>query len=67
MTPNEWRAVFNLPPIDGGDLPIRRLDTAAVDEDGTTISDDEPEEPAEDPDESDPEETEEDQEDDQRE
>lgn len=28
MTPNEWRAVFNLPPVDGGDIPIRRLDTA---------------------------------------
>lgn len=32
MTPNEWRAVFNLPPVEGGDVPIRRLDTAAVDE-----------------------------------
>ena len=31
MTPNEWRAVFNLPPVEGGDVPIRRLDTAAVD------------------------------------
>jgi hypothetical protein len=30
MTPNEWRAVFNLIPVDGGDTPIRRLDTAAV-------------------------------------
>lgn len=30
MTPNEWRAAFNLAPIDGGDVPIRRLDTAEV-------------------------------------
>ena len=30
MTPNEWRAVFNLPPVEGGDMPIRRLDTAEV-------------------------------------
>lgn len=30
MTPNEWRAVLNLPPIQGGDEPIRRLDTAVV-------------------------------------
>ena len=27
LTPNEWRAVFNLSPVDGGDNPIRRLDT----------------------------------------
>jgi len=27
MTPNEWREVFNLAPIEGGDVPIRRLDT----------------------------------------
>lgn len=30
MTPNEWRAAMNLPPIEGGDVPIRRLDTAEV-------------------------------------
>ena len=30
LTPNEWREVLNLSPIDGGDLPIRRLDTALV-------------------------------------
>ena len=30
MTPNEWRAVFNLAPVPGGDEPIRRLDTAPV-------------------------------------
>lgn len=28
LTPNEWRGVFNLSPVDGGDVPIRRLDTA---------------------------------------
>lgn len=31
MTPNEWRRTLNLPPIEGGDVPIRRLDTAEVD------------------------------------
>lgn len=30
LTPNEWRATFNLAPVPGGDKPIRRLDTAAV-------------------------------------
>jgi len=30
MTPNEWRAIFNLEPIEGGDTPIRRLDTEEV-------------------------------------
>lgn len=30
LTPNEWRAVFNLAPVEGGDKPIRRLDTAEV-------------------------------------
>lgn len=29
MTPNEWRDAIGLPPIAGGDEPIRRLDTAA--------------------------------------
>lgn len=32
LTPNEWRLIFNLAPIDGGDVPIRRLDTAEVNE-----------------------------------
>lgn len=31
LTPNEWRGAFNLAPVAGGDEPIRRLDTAAVD------------------------------------
>lgn len=30
LTPNEWRTALNLGPIKGGDEPIRRLDTAAV-------------------------------------
>ena len=34
MTPNEWRKVLNLAPIEGGDKPIRRLDTAPVTEGG---------------------------------
>lgn len=32
MTINEWRLGCNLPPIDGGDKLIRRLDAAPVDE-----------------------------------
>jgi HK97 family phage portal protein len=31
LTPNEWRQMFNLSPVEGGDKPIRRLDTAQVD------------------------------------
>ncbi len=31
MTPNEWRAVMNMAPVEGGDAPIRRLDTQVVD------------------------------------
>ncbi len=30
MTPNEWRETMNMAPIDGGDQPIRRLDTQVV-------------------------------------
>jgi len=32
MSPNEWRATFNMAPAPGGDVYIRRLDTAAIDE-----------------------------------
>ena len=39
MTPNEWRKVFNMPPIPGGDAPIRRLDTAPVKEGGENDED----------------------------
>lgn len=30
LTPNEWRATMNLPPLEGGDKAVRRLDTAVV-------------------------------------
>lgn len=30
MTPNEWRRIMNMPLLDGGDEPIRRLDTVPV-------------------------------------
>lgn len=30
MTPNEWRETMNMAPIEGGDVPIRRLDTQVV-------------------------------------
>ncbi len=30
LTVNEWRETMGLPPVPGGDTPIRRLDTAAV-------------------------------------
>lgn len=38
MTPNEWRKVFNLAPLPGGDKPIRRLDTAVVEEIGGNVN-----------------------------
>ncbi len=31
MTPNEWRTVMNMAPLEDGDKPIRRLDTQVVD------------------------------------
>ncbi len=30
LLPNEWRETLNLPPIEGGDEPLRRLDTQTV-------------------------------------
>ena len=30
LTPNEWRSIMNLGPIEGGEDPIRRLDTQPV-------------------------------------
>ncbi|MCM1468785.1 MAG: phage portal protein, partial [Alistipes sp.] len=30
LTPNEWRSLLGLAPIEGGDQPIRRLDTQVV-------------------------------------
>lgn len=38
LTPNEWRAAFNLAPVDGGDEPIRRLDTAPTKQIGEEAS-----------------------------
>lgn len=32
LTPNEWREVLNLPPVEGGNQVVRRLDTAVVNE-----------------------------------
>ncbi len=46
LTPNEWRKIMNLAPVEGGDKPIRRLDTAEVKggekdgQDGTEGADD---------------------------
>jgi HK97 family phage portal protein len=40
MTPNEIRRALNLAPLDGGDVPIRRLDTKPVDEDPKKGDDD---------------------------
>lgn len=42
MTPNEWREVFNLSPIEGGDVPIRRLDTRPTNEPTDKLVDEEP-------------------------
>jgi HK97 family phage portal protein len=36
MTPNEWRFVLNMGPIEGGDQPVRRLDTAVVNNTSTS-------------------------------
>src|SRR5690606_15126997 len=33
LPPNEWREALNLAPIEGGDKPIRRLDTRPTEED----------------------------------
>ena len=36
MTPNEWRDTLGLPPLPGGDVAIRRLDTMPVDDEEVT-------------------------------
>ncbi|KOS30607.1 phage portal protein [Bacillus anthracis] len=36
LTPNEWRSILSFGPIEGGDKPIRRFDTALV-KDGNVI------------------------------
>lgn len=38
MTPNEWRGTMNMAPVEGGDAPIRRLDTQVVDLIETALS-----------------------------
>jgi HK97 family phage portal protein len=38
MTPNEWRETMSLAPIEGGDKPIRRLDTAVVNQIKTLLN-----------------------------
>lgn len=43
MTPNEWRQILNMGPIEGGDKPIRRLDTATVSTTGGGETDNESE------------------------
>lgn len=40
MTPNEVRALLALPPVEGGDIMVRRLDTAPVTETNTTTGGD---------------------------
>lgn len=35
MTPNEWRETMGLAPVEGGDNPIRRLDTAVINDNAT--------------------------------
>ena len=40
LTPNEWRQMFNLAPVEGGDKPIRRLDTAPTDDNSGNDDDD---------------------------
>jgi len=43
MTPNEWRMCLNLAPIDGGNMPIRRLDTAPTTQTAKSVDDKEDE------------------------
>lgn len=41
MTPNEVRQILNLGPIEGGDKPLRRLDTVVVEDEGKGDDNDE--------------------------
>lgn len=34
LTPNEWRKIMNMGPVEGGDKPLRRLDTTTVNNEG---------------------------------
>lgn len=38
MTPNEWRRIFNMAPVPGGDKLVRRLDTAVIEEKEVTTN-----------------------------
>lgn len=38
MTPNEWRFLFNWSPLEGGDVPIRRLDTPSVNDNSQPVA-----------------------------
>lgn len=44
MTIDEWRSLFNLGHIEGGDKPVRRLDADTINPDGSNRKDDEPNE-----------------------
>lgn len=37
ITPNTWNEIVGLPPVEGGDKPVRRLDTAPVDETAKSV------------------------------
>ncbi|EMJ5511690.1 phage portal protein [Clostridioides difficile] len=37
LTPNEWRSILNLAPIEGGEKVIRRLDTATIERGGNKL------------------------------
>ncbi|HFQ8795952.1 phage portal protein [Clostridioides difficile] len=37
LTPNEWRSILNLAPIEGGEKVIRRLDTATIEGGGNKL------------------------------
>ena len=39
ITPNTWNEIVGLPPVEGGDQPIRRLDTAPVDKVAESVKD----------------------------
>lgn len=44
ITPNTWNKIVGLPPVEGGDEPIRRLDTAPVAQVAENVKDDSKEE-----------------------
>ena len=48
MTPNTWNRIVGLPPVKGGDEPVRRLDTAPVSKTAKSVEDKPKEEEKED-------------------